>query len=128
MSRKSTSKSKKDYVNPEKLYYAVLECKQKNTLTKECYSYFQKMITKILNMNKYPLQDDYDDCFATAMSYCWTSIKAFDPNITTNAFSFFTQTIKNAITLSWNKLYPKKYKNTICFVGNTETGTGLYSL
>ena len=129
--KSKTLKSKKDYVNPEKLYYAVLEAQKLKTFTKECHDYFDKMIRKILSMNQYPLQEDYDDCYITALSYCWTGIcgtSAFDPKLSSNAFSFFTQIIKNATTLAWNRLYPKKYKNTIGFIGSSETGSGIYSM
>jgi hypothetical protein len=129
MSTKKVSKSiRKDYVNPEELYYEILRCQKLGTISNKCLEYFDKMITKILNMNTYPYVEDKEDCHSNALLYCCKSVFAFDPTKSSNAFSFFTQVIKNATTMAWNTLYPKKYKNTIGFVGSSEKGTGLYSL
>jgi hypothetical protein len=125
---KSNKKANTCYVKAKDLYNEVVLCKQKDIISPTLYKYFEKMCKKIIGMNTYPYIEDYEDCLMSALAYCCSSVKKFDPNITTNAFSFFTQVIKNASTLAWNKLYPRKYKNTIGFLGSSTNCTGFYSL
>lgn len=127
MSIKSTSKSK-NYVSAKDLFFAVVESQNAKQVLPNLLGYFEKMCEKIVSMNRYPYEDDYKDCYMTALSYCCSATFEFDTNKSHNAFSFFTQVIKNANIMAWSKLYPKKYKNTIGITGSEESGSGIYSL
>ncbi len=113
--RKSRAEAKKKefYVNNKELLCEILKSKEVGTLTKEAVTMFSKMTNEIVNTQfsfKYP--EEKEDISQSAMMDCIAYWKGFNPEKSTNAFSYFTQIIKNGCAKGFNKLHPPHYKDS----------------
>ena len=96
------------YVNNKELLEAIIQSKSKGELTPDALFMIDKMIKKISKIFSYRLEEDREDCQAFAMEDVIRYWDRFDPEKSSNAFSFFTQMIKNGFGKGWRKLYPQK--------------------
>ena len=106
--------------------------KEKALTTKalELLLFHAKKTLKTMYYNK---QEDYKDCVQFAMEDVLKYWDRFDPEHSTksgkklNAFAYFTSIIFTGGCKGWNKLYPKKCKNTISLNSNYDS-EGIYTL
>jgi DNA-directed RNA polymerase specialized sigma subunit len=94
----------------------IIRCKQQNKLSDDAIKMFQKMADKYSRRYTYIYEQDREDCISFAVIDCWKYWRGYDPEISLNAFSYYTQIIHNAFSKSWRQLYgnfPKKNKISI---------------
>lgn len=96
------------YINNRELLAAIIESKEKQRLTPEALVMLDRMIKEISKIFKYKMNEDREDCQAFAMEDVIKYWNRFDPEKSTNAFSYFTQLIKNGYGKGWRRLYPIK--------------------
>ncbi len=96
------------YVNNRELLEAIIISKENSQLTPEALEMLGKMVKEISKVFKYKMEEDREDCMAFAMEDVIRYWDRFNPEKSTNAFSFFTQLVKNGFAKGWRKLYPIK--------------------
>ena len=103
----------KNYLNNEDLLNALRSSKIIDKLNIDAIQLFNKMIVHIGTEFSYEYSEDREDCAAEAIYNVLKYWRDFDETRTTNAFSYFTQAIKNGYAIGLNKLYPwkKRYDN-----------------
>jgi len=92
------------YVRNADLLAEILKSKEQDKLTDEAAKMFVQIATKMSAMLKYNNPDDREDCISTAVLDCLRYWRNFDPNITQNAFAFFTSVIRNGYAKGWRQL------------------------
>ena len=100
-----------NYLKNEDLLNELILSKSKGDLTKNVIKYFNLMIDKIGTEFSYEFAEDRQDCRSEAMLNVLKYWRTFDINITTNAFSWFTQTIKTGYTIGFNRITKKRKRN-----------------
>lgn len=107
-------KQKKEYVNNEMLLREIRRSKEKGELTPEALNLIIKIVDRLTN-NKmiYLDQMDKDDCYSEAIYQVLKNWDKFDETKSDNAFSFFTQVIKNGLAIGWNSIHKLNKKQII---------------
>jgi len=94
----------------------IIKCKKNDKLSKEALDMFILMAKKYSRKYNYIYPEDGEDCIAFAIMDCYQYWRGYDPEISPNAFAYFTQIIKNGFAKGWRKLYgnmPKSKKISI---------------
>lgn len=116
------------YVSNENLLKEIVESKKIGELTPMAIVYIKKMIKEIGTELRYKINEDKEDCAGEAM-YCVIKYwQTFDENITTNAFSYFTQIIKNGYGIGYNKLHPKNMKTVPISIGEKKNNKSINNI
>jgi len=97
-----------NYVKNSDLLKEVLKSKEQGHLTDEMIVMINKMIKGCQRVLKYKDPEDKQDCMSFAMMDVIQYWNRFNPEKSTNAFSYFDQIIKNGLAKGWKKLYPIK--------------------
>jgi len=105
---------RKHYVNNRDLYKEIVLSNHNGALTEETLNLLIKMTEQIIKNFSYKNPDDIDDIKQTALLKCYLYWNRFNPKKSTNAFSYFTQMIKNGCAEGFNKLHPEKTRNYSC--------------
>lgn len=92
------------YVKNADLLAEILKSKEQDELTTEAAKMFTQIATKMSTKLKYNNPDDREDCISSAVLDCLRYWRNFDPNITKNAFAFFTSIIRNGYAKGWRQL------------------------
>ena len=111
--KKIKKSNDKEYLNAKAFYELVCECLEENTLKPRLLKAFELLVENIMRKNYYSSIEDKKDCKNGAMLALLKAWKKFDPTKTTNAFSFFTQCVKNGLIVTWNEIHPEKLKNNV---------------
>lgn len=117
----------KVYLRNKDLLAEIILSKEQGKLTKEGVRMLVLLSERAIRRLQYRNPDDRDDCLAFAQLDLFKYWDRFKPEKSTNAFAYFTQIAKKGYAKGWNKLYPKKYSNTIRLSGSSDDG-GIYSL
>ena len=88
-------------------YYKSIE---KGTPTDKLINIFMKIATKFAGIYKYVNDCDRRACINYAVAECWQKWNTFNPEVTSNLFSFYTTLISNDLRIAWNNL--NRYKST----------------
>lgn len=101
------------YVKNADLRNEIIKCKEKDELSREALAMLMLMATKFAETLKYVYIEDKEDCISFAIMDCYQYWRGYDPEKSPNAFSYYTQMIKNGFAKGWRKLYgnmPKSRK------------------
>lgn len=112
------------YVSNKELLKEIIESKEQEALTPRAIELLSKMIEEISKVFKYRAEEDRIDCQAFAMEDVIKYWNRFNPEKSTNAFSYFTQLIKNGSAKGWRRLYPIKSSMMISLSGEH----GIYNI
>jgi hypothetical protein len=93
----------KNYVNNADLLRELELSRAQDKLTSKIIDMFYMMIDRIQRKLFYKDDNAREDCKAGAMLNIVEKWKQFDINEGTNAFSYFTSIIFNALAASWNR-------------------------
>jgi len=103
--------SKQNYYVTEteisKEYYKSIE---NGKPTDKLINIFMKIATRFAGVYKYVNDCDRRSCINYAVAECWQKWNTFNPEITSNLFSFYTTLISNDLRIAWNNL--NRYKST----------------
>jgi DNA-directed RNA polymerase specialized sigma subunit len=115
-----------DYLKNEELYNELKVCNEKGQLTDRAIGMFQEMIKNIIRPFSYKDNEDREDCQQQAMLDILVGWKTFDINHPKcNAFSYFTQTIKNGLAKGYNEIHDIKSTDKISMSGGDD---GIYNI
>jgi len=106
----------KPYVKNADLREEIKICKQKDEISVEAIKMFQLMATRLSRKFSYLYDEDREDCISFAVMDCYQYWRGYNPEISDNAFAYFTQIILNGYAKAWRKLYgnfPKSNKISI---------------
>lgn len=112
------------YVSNKELLKEIIESKAQGSLTPRAIVLLDKMIDEISKVFKYRLEEDREDCKAFAMEDVIKYWNRFDPEKSSNAFSYYTQLIKHGSAKGWRRLYPIKASMMISISGEH----GIYNI
>jgi len=104
------------YVKNSDLRKEIMKCKENDELSKEAIEMLTLMAEKFSKKLHYMYPEDKEDCISFAIMDCIQYWKGYDPEISENAFAYFTQIIKNGFAKGWRKLYgniPKSKKISV---------------
>ena len=104
------------YVKNADLRNEIIKCKENDELSKEALAMFMLMAKKFSDKLTYIYEEDREDCISFAVMDCFQYWRGYDPMKSQNAFSYYTQIIKNGFAKGWRKLYgnmPKSKKISI---------------
>lgn len=104
-----------DYVKNSDLMRAILESKEKGSLTPETVNMFYLMIQGISKKMSYRDPEDKEDCMAFAMEDLCKYWNRFDPAKSNNPFAYYTQIAKNGFAKGWKKIHPPKSPKMVSF-------------
>ncbi|MCK9446213.1 hypothetical protein M0Q50_04910 [bacterium] len=83
----------------------IIKCKEKDELSKEALEMLSLMAKKYSTKFSYIYPEDREDCISVAIMDCWKYWRGYDYNISQNAFSYYTQIIKNGFGKAWRTLH-----------------------
>ena len=92
------------YVKNKDLREEIIKSQELGELTPKALDMLILMCHKFAFNFTYNYVEDKEDCTAFAIMNCWTYWRKYDPSISENAFSYYTQIIKNGYALGWAKL------------------------
>lgn len=98
------------YVLNSELLEELATSKDDDRLTDHAVSMLLKIVDGVQQKMKYRNPDDGDDCRAGAIHDIMKYWRGFDPRKSDNAFSYFTQLIKNGSAKAWSQIHPKGVK------------------
>lgn len=94
------------YCSNKELYNEILISKQNGKLTDKAFDMLYKMVLEISKKLRYEDYEDKKDCTQSAIEDVLRYWNGFNPELSDNAFSYFTQLIKNGLAKGWKKLHP----------------------
>lgn len=97
-----------NYVSNKELLSEIVKSKNQQALTPRALELLQLMTTRISCIMTYKWEEDQEDCIASAIEDVAKYWNRFNPERSNNAFSFYTQMIKNGLAKGWRKLHPIK--------------------
>ena len=111
--------NKNHYVNNKDFYEELIKCKENDELSDELVRMFLLMCERLSRKMTYQNPQDREDCIQTAcLSFCryWRS---FNPEITKNAFSYFTSLSSMGMAKGWNDLQKGKPNDALAVPSET---------
>lgn len=106
------------HVKNADLVREIIISKDKNELTTDALNMLIKMVKKIGNNFTYYDPMDREDCEQSAIEDVLKYWRGFKPELSTNAFSYYTQVIKNGFAKGWKQLHKIKKKNMVYMSNN----------
>jgi hypothetical protein len=117
------------YIKPKEFYEEICVSLQQKKLTPKAEGMLILIAERANQKLKYKNPQDREDCIGFALLDLFKYWDRFNPEKTTNAFSFYTQIAKNGYAKGWNKLHPGKYKGTLSLEGRgSGESDGIYSV
>lgn len=83
----------------------LIKSKKQDKLTPEAVDMFILMARKFSLKFNYEYEEDREDCISFAIMDCYQYWRGYNPEISTNAFAYITQIIKNGFAKAWRKLH-----------------------
>lgn len=93
------------YLSNKALCAEIIHCKETNVISNEAITMFTLMATRLSTKMKYTREEDRQDCIQQAVIDCFLYYRNFNPEKSVNAFSYFTQVIKNGFAKAWRQLH-----------------------
>lgn len=94
-----------NYIKNADLKQELVKSKEQEKLTHEAIIMFMEMAKKLSLKFNYVYEEDRADCIQFAVMDCYNYWGGYDPSISSNAFAYITQIIKNGFAKGWRKLY-----------------------
>lgn len=117
------------YVKPKELYEEICISLEQKNLTPRAVEMLILIAERANQKLRYTNPMDREDCIGFALLDLFKYWDRFNPEKTTNAFSYYTQLAKNGYAKGWNKLHPGKYKGTLSLEGSgNPESEGIYSI
>lgn len=101
------------YVKNKDLLQEVIKSKEQGYLTPSAIDMFKLIAEESNKKLRYRDPMDREDCISGAMEDLLKYWNRFNPEISTNAFSFYTQIAKNGFAKVWKKLHPPDKGHTL---------------
>lgn len=98
------AQNKPSYVKNKDLREEIIKSKELGQLTPIAIEMFMLMAKKFSNSFTYVYEEDKEDCISFAVMDCFQYWRGYDPEKSQNAFSYFTQVIKNGTAKGWRKV------------------------
>jgi len=113
-----------DYIDRKELYNEILLSKEQNKLTKRSEELFILLAKETIKKMTYKNPDDRKDCLQEGLLVLFTRWHNFNPDISTNAFAYYTEIFKRALTQGFHKIHNKNMKNVS--ISNANNGDGFF--
>ena len=94
------------FVSNAELRDEIIKSKELNELTPRAVELLMRMANEASKRLKYRDEEDRKDCIAFALMDVVKYWRSFNPEKSSNPFSYFTQMIKNGFAKGWRKLHP----------------------
>jgi len=98
------------YVKNKELYLEIIKSKDSSCATAELMGMFFKMSNGLANKFNFS-QQDREDCIMGGVEDAWKYFWNFDASISTNAFAYITQIIKNGQFKTHRDIYKSYFKD-----------------
>lgn len=95
---------KKPYLNNTDFTNEIIKCKGTDKLSDEAVRMFMLLAERANRRLDYEDPRDREDCIQSALYDLVKYWRNFDPNVSNNAFAFFTQVAKNGYAKEFNKI------------------------
>ena len=119
---------KKNYLNNADLGAEIIKSQAAGKLTPEAEKMLILLAQQAIRKLPYVYREDREDCLSFAIYDLLKYWKGYKPQYK-NAFAYYTEIAKKGYAKGWNKLFPKKYANTISIDGGEDSESdGIYSL
>ncbi len=106
------------HVKNADLVKEIIISKSQNKLTDNAVIMLMKMVKKIGGNFTYYDPMDREDCEQAAMEDVLKYWRGFKPELSSNAFSYYTQIIKNGFAKGWKLLHKVKRKDMVYMNNN----------
>lgn len=119
------------YLNNKDFFQEIVKCKEKDVLTREAEEMFILLANRTIKKMRYSNPSDRDDCLQTGLLIMFMNWRNFDPEKSTNAFSYFTEVFKRGMARGYNELYKIRGvdTNVKCIsIQSSNDGDGVYNL
>jgi len=93
------------YINNREFTAEMIKCKELGELTPRAIQYFILLVERTILKLKYNNPLDKEDCKQSALMDLCKYWRNFDPSKSTNAFSYFTQFVKNGVAKEYKKIH-----------------------
>jgi len=122
--RKRKREKKREYINKKEFFDVIVECKETGELSKRAIELFQILANEAINGLYYSDSRDREDCIQSALYDLLKYWRNFNPTISNNAFSFYTQIAVNGYAKEFNKIHKHKIEFvSLDFSGESEIYT-----
>lgn len=100
-------------IKNKELYLEICKSLEQDKLTDDAVDMLVYMCNNATKKLKYKYPEDREDCISTAKMKCLLYWRNFKPELSKNAFAYFTQVIKNGYAEEFNRLRPIKDSDII---------------
>lgn len=83
----------------------IIECKKNDELSEKALNMFILMSKKYATKYSFRYPEDKDDCIQSAVIDCYKYWRGYDPEISENAFAYYSTFIRNGFGKAWRQLY-----------------------
>lgn len=107
-----------DYVKNADLREEIIKSKAQDKLTDKAVTMLMLIAHKYSMRFNYKYEEDREDCIAVAIMDCYQYWRGYDPEVSANAFAYYSQIIKNGFFKSYRKTYgqmPKSSKISLSY-------------
>jgi DNA-directed RNA polymerase specialized sigma subunit len=101
----------KHYLSNKDFTKELIKSKEKNELSIEAVEMFFLIARKLSTKFSYDYFQDREDCIMRGVEDSWMYWRSFDPSRNTNAFSYFTQVIKNGMAKEFRIIHKISQKH-----------------
>lgn len=101
------------YIDNDKFLEEIIKSKEQDELTPLALEYIMLIMKGVTSRLYYKNPMDKEDVMAIAMETVLKYWRSFKPEKGGNAFSYYTQMIKNGLSKGWNDLHPIRKVNQI---------------
>lgn len=109
-----------NYIDQKKLFKEIIISKQAGELTPAALEMLIMFPNELSKALKWKYEEDREDCIAFAIEDILRYWRGFDPNLSNNAFSYYTQIAKNGLAKGWKKLHGKTANIRIININESE--------
>lgn len=93
------------YINNREFTAEIVACKATGKLSKKAVDYFILLANRVILKMRYSNPLDREDCIQSALMDMCKYWQNFDVNKSSNAFSFFTQFVKNGVAKEYKRIH-----------------------
>lgn len=105
---KPKKKRDKYWIDKKEFTNEIILCKELDDLTDKAVDMFMRLAKHANRRLPYSDPRDREDCIQSALLDLVKYWRNFKPEISDNAFAFFTQIAKNGYAKAWNKIHKHK--------------------
>lgn len=121
----------KIYLKNKEFYEEIMICKQTGELSNTAAQMFILLAKKTIKKFKFYNPIDRDDCMQTGLEILFKNWKHFDEEVGKNAFAYYTEIFKRAVTKGLDDLYKRKgdpdRKTKTLSINGANDGDGMFN-